>query len=211
MPGRHSRSIPDRIRGRGPVCPAAARAAEVVGAGRGGSMDGTQRDREKVSLDMARLESLYQERIEALRQEIAEYDAAGLSLDQEIAASGERMRALRDKQAHFADEIRLLETQKSARIEQINEITKRLRKAASDTRSSKVLKKLLDAELVELGNERAMVLGKLGDLKSGLQRIKSDKQRIVPYGEKQDGMLRQAYQVLKEAQSRFELTIALNK
>ncbi|BAH77577.1 hypothetical protein [Solidesulfovibrio magneticus] len=174
-------------------------------------MDGMQRERDTVSLDMAPLESLYQERIEALRQEIAEYDAAGLSVDQEIAALGERMRALWDKQAHLTEEIRLLETQKSACIEQINDVTKRLRKAASDTRASKVLKKLLDAELVELGNERAMVLGKLGDLKNGLQRIQSDKQRIVPYGEKQDGMLRQAYQVLKEAQSRFELTIALNK
>lgn len=156
-----------------------------------------------------RLEALYRERNEALVAETAALERQARALEATLAESAARLAELDGVETQLAQEIESLGGQRDELIEAVNRLRRLRRVVDADSRSGEALARLLAAELADLESERAIVVEELEGLKQGLRRIEDDKRRIEPYGEKQDDMLRQACQLLKQARNRFEVSIVL--
>ncbi|MBF0481384.1 MAG: hypothetical protein HQK81_12445 [Desulfovibrionaceae bacterium] len=143
-------------------------------------------------------------RLTELRGEAERFDADITFLNDYIASCEEELeRGTRN--------IKEQENKKSGLVELINSIQLRIRTVHSDETSGFSMKKLLDEELLDLITERDMIASKLEGLKNGIKNIELNKQSVMPFGKKQDDMLKQARILLKEAQNRMELSILLKK
>jgi len=143
-------------------------------------------------------------RIIEMRGESERFDADIAFVSDYIASCEEDL----DRRAHNIND---LESKKDVLVELINSVQFRIRTIISDESSSFSMKKLLEEELVDLISERDMILDKLDGLKNGIKNIELNRQNIVPFGKKQDDILKQARILLKEAQNRMELSILLKK
>ncbi len=166
-------------------------------------MDETQETREKLIALRKEREALAG-RVEEMRAELGRIDAQVFEADQYMAAFPER-------EAQGLERISRLEARKTSSIDAINTLRRRLKDIQSDEASSRILDQALCSDLADLGNERATVLRNLQEIKDSLRRIESNAAQIKPYGKQQDDMLKKAYLLLKEAQDRMELSMAIKK
>jgi len=166
-------------------------------------MDETQETREKLIALRKEREALAG-RVEEMRAELGRIDAQVFEADQYMAAFLER-------EAQALERISRLEARKTASIDAINTLRRRLKDIQADEASSRILDQALCSDLADLGNERATVLRNLQEIKDSLRRIESNAAQIKPYGKQQDDMLKKAYLLLKEAQDRMELSMAIKK
>jgi len=172
---------------------------------------GTTRDDPEQTRGLIMMEDHLRTENETLLNRIIELRGESERFDADIAFVNDYMSSCEEEFNRITRNINELESKKNVLIELINSVQFRMKTINSDELSSVSMKKLLDEELVDLISERDMILGKLDGLKNGIKTIELNKQNIVPFGKRQDDMLKQARILLKEAQNRMELSILLKK
>jgi hypothetical protein len=80
-----------------------------------------------------------------------------------------------------------------------------------DIESCSKLEESFKDELHDISGEKAVVLKRLNDITTGLQKISREREDKLPYLRQYDGVLKQVYNVFMEAQNRMEVSLLMRK
>jgi hypothetical protein len=92
-----------------------------------------------------------------------------------------------------------------------NNLHLQIKATREDQESSSNLKDSLKDELNDIQGEKTMVIKRLNDIKTGLEKISGDKDVKLPHLKGYDSVLKQTYNVFKETQNRMEVSLMLRQ
>jgi len=107
--------------------------------------------------------------------------------------------------------IEKLEIKRDLLIAEINDLHLQMNAVREDEESSSILEDSLQNELNDIMAERAVVIKRLNDIKTGLQKISGDREIKLPHLKGCDSTLKQIRNVLKETQNRMEVSLMLRQ
>ncbi len=104
-----------------------------------------------------------------------------------------------------------LESKRDLLTAEANNLHLQIKAAREDEESSSNLKDSLKDELNDIEGEKAMVIKRLNDIRTGLQRISSDRNDKLPHLKSYGSVLKQTCNVFKEVQNRMEVSLMLRQ
>ena len=107
--------------------------------------------------------------------------------------------------------IEKLESKMDLLMAEMNNLHLQIKAARGDEESTSNLKDRLKDELNDIMTQRAVVIKRLNDIRSGIHRISSDKELRAPHLKGYDSVLKQIYTAFKETQNRMEVSLVLRQ
>ena len=104
-----------------------------------------------------------------------------------------------------------LESKRDLLTAEANNLHLQIKAVREDEESSSDLKDSLKDELNDIEGEKAMVIKRLNDIRTGLQRISSDRNDKLPHLKSYESVLKQTCNVFKEIQNRMEVSLMLRQ
>jgi chromosome segregation ATPase len=104
-----------------------------------------------------------------------------------------------------------LESKRDLLMAEANNLHLQIKATREDQESSSNLKDSLKDELHDIQGEKTMVIKRLNDIKTGLEKISGDKDVKLPHLKGYDSVLKQTYNVFKETQNRMEVSLMLRQ
>ncbi len=104
-----------------------------------------------------------------------------------------------------------LESKRDLLMAEANNLHLQIKATREDQESSSNLKDSLKDELNDIQGEKTMVIKRLNDIKTGLEKISGDKDVKLPHLKGYDSVLKQTYNVFKETQNRMEVSLMLRQ
>lgn len=104
-----------------------------------------------------------------------------------------------------------LESKKDLLMAEANNLHLQIKAAREDEESSSNLKDSLKDELNDIEGEKTMVMKRLNDIETGLQRISSDRDVKLPHLKGYESVLKQICNTFKETQDRMEVSLMLRQ
>ncbi len=104
-----------------------------------------------------------------------------------------------------------LESKRDLLMAEANNLHLQIKATREDQESSSNLKDSLKDELNDIQGEKAMVIKRLNDIKTGLQKISSDRDVKLPHLKGYESVLKQTCNVFKEVQNRMEVSLMLRQ
>ena len=96
-------------------------------------------------------------------------------------------------------------------MRETNELHLEVKAAKEDEETSAKLIDTLKDELHDIKTQRAVVIKRLNDIKSGIERISGDKELRIPHLKGYESVLKQIYTAFKETQNRMEVSLMLRQ
>jgi len=107
--------------------------------------------------------------------------------------------------------IEKLESKMDLLMAEMNNLHLQIKAARGDEESTSNLKDRLKDELNDIMTQRAVVIKRLNDIRSGIHRISSDKELRAPHLKGYDSVLKQIHTAFKETQNRMEVSLVLRQ
>jgi predicted nucleic acid-binding Zn-ribbon protein len=139
-------------------------------------------------------------RVETLKAELSGADMVISSLTTDILA-------LRARIDGFPDYLWELETKKDGLLVEINRCQSGVKTAANNIKNFLTMRGHLERELMDIINEKAIVLKKLRDMERGVQMVEEQKAEKMPHLKEYDMVLRQLSKVFREVENRMDVSI----
>jgi chromosome segregation ATPase len=146
----------------------------------------------------------YRDQIEVFSRELEGVDIS-------ISANQACIAAYEEKREQFYEKFEKLTAKKEALTAAINQIHLQIKAAREDEQSTTILIKNLKLELDEISTEKAIIGKRLGNVRSGIERISQDKETRLPHLQGYGDLYRQVRTVLKDAENRMEVTLKLRQ
>jgi len=143
-------------------------------------------------------------RIESLSGELEGINVAVSLVEADLALYDTRI-------TECSENIETLEHRRNELVEEISSLHLQIKAASEDEESSANLELSLSDELAEIKGERAVVIKRLNDIKTGLQRISSHKAVTLPHLKGYKTTLKQIHNIFKESQNRMEVSLMLRR
>ncbi len=103
------------------------------------------------------------------------------------------------------------ESKRDLLMAEANNLHLQIKAAREDEESSSDLKDSLKDELNDIEGEKTMLIKRLNDIRTGLQRISSDRNVKLPHLKSYESVLKQTCNVFKEIQNRMEVSLMLRQ
>lgn len=140
------------------------------------------------------------EKVESVKSELSGADAVIAALMNEIQATrtllGEYPALLRDAAAR-----------KDALIDDINKCQSGIRTASRNTKNFSAMKGHLERELMDIINEKSVVMKKLRDIERGVTMVQQEAATKLPFLREYDMVLRQLHTVFREMENRMDVSV----
>ena len=143
-------------------------------------------------------------RIESLAGELEGINVAVSLVEADLALYETRI-------TDCSENIEVLDLKRNELVEEISNLHLQIKAASEDEESSANLEMSLRDELAEIEGERAVVIKRLNDIKTGLQRISNHKAMKLPHLKGYKTTLKQIYNIFKESQNRMEVSLILRQ
>jgi len=104
-----------------------------------------------------------------------------------------------------------LESKKDLLTAEMNNLHLQIKAAREDEESTSDLKDSLKDELNDIKGEKTVVIKRLNDIRTGLQKISSDRDVKLPHLKGYYSVLKQIYTEFKETQNRMEASLVLRQ
>jgi chromosome segregation ATPase len=104
-----------------------------------------------------------------------------------------------------------LESKRDLLMAEANNLHLQIKATREDQESSSNLKDSLKDELNDIQGEKTMVIKRLNDIKTGLEKISSDRDVKLPHLKGYESVLKQTRNVFKETQNRMEVSLMLRQ
>jgi chromosome segregation ATPase len=140
------------------------------------------------------------EEFEALKAELSGADTVISSLTNEIQATRERIEG-------FPESLKKLEAEKEALIEEINRCQSGIKTASRNTKNFMAMKGHLERELMNIINEKSVVLQQLRDMDRGVSMVHQQAAANLPYLKEYDMVLMQLRKVFREMENRMDVSV----
>jgi chromosome segregation ATPase len=140
------------------------------------------------------------EQLETLKARLSGADMVISSLMTDIQTSRVRIDAA-------PESLRELESKKEGLIEEINRCQSGIKTSAKNIKNFLTMRGHLEGELMDIINEKAIVIKKLRDTVKEVQVIEEQKAQKVPYLKECDLVLRQMSRVFREVENKMDVSI----
>nr|WCC90973.1 magnetosome protein Mad26-2 [Desulfobacteraceae bacterium] len=132
-------------------------------------------------------------------------------IDRSLEHYNEKIEARNNKKQQQIVEIDKLKIKHDTLISEINNIRLMIKASQTDEDNTlHLIESLLD-ELEEFKHEKLIAIDKIKTMKDAIKLIASEKERNLPKLKHFDAMLKKAYTVFQETESRMDLSIKLKK
>jgi chromosome segregation ATPase len=128
-----------------------------------------------------------------------------------ISSTEASLELFEKKRKRSSKNIEDLESKRDLLTAETNNLHLQIKATREDEESSSDLKDSLKDELNDIEGEKAMVIKRLNDIRTGLQRISSDKNVKLPHLKSYGSVLKQTCNVFKEVQNRMEVSLMLRQ
>lgn len=138
--------------------------------------------------------------LETLKAELSGADMVISSLMTEIQASRARIEG-------FPESLQELEAKKEGLIVEINRCQSGMKTAIKNIKNFMTMRGHLEGELMDIINEKAIVIKKLRDMQRGVRMVEDQKAQKMPYIKEYDMVLRQLSKVFREVENNMDVSI----
>jgi len=142
--------------------------------------------------------------LELLNSEIAE-------VDRSIENFQETIQEKEKQKQQKIIEVDKLKFKHDEMISEINKLRLMIKASKTDEENTLRLIETLTDELEDFKNEKTIALDKIKQMKEAIKVIASEKEKNLPKLKKYDSLLKRAYSVFQETESRMDLSIKLKK
>ena len=153
---------------------------------------------------LLKLNKKYKQEIDSLNEDIADVDR---SIDFLRTAIDDN----ETRKAEAVNEIENIQFKHENLINEINKIQSMIKATSSDEENTLKLIETLADELDDLKNEKAIAIDRINKMKEAIHVISTEKERNLPKLKKYDTMLKKAYNIFQETESRMDLSLKLKK
>jgi chromosome segregation ATPase len=138
--------------------------------------------------------------VEKLKAELAGADVVISSLKNDIKVSRTRIE-------EYPEILKELEAKKEALIGEINRCQSGIKTTTRNIKNFLTMRGHLERELMEIINEKAIVIKKLRDMEDGVRMVASKKEEKMPHLKEYDMFLQQLSKVFREVENRMDVSI----
>ncbi|MBF0558782.1 MAG: hypothetical protein HQL08_08380 [Nitrospirae bacterium] len=138
--------------------------------------------------------------LETLKAELSGADMVISSLMTEIQAARVRIEG-------YPESLRELEAKKDGLIVEINRCQAGMKTATKNIKNFLTMRGHLEAELMDIINEKSIVIKKLRDMERGVRMVEDQKIQKMPYIKEYDMVLRQLSKVFREVENNMDVSI----
>ena len=163
-------------------------------------------DQPKEIHDLENTKMLLQTENVRLKRELDHLTHELEGMDITESSSATLMNLYKNRQEKCVDNTKKLQARKESLVEQINTLNLSIKAALEDTESSLSLRDSMERELDEIKDAKSVMLKRFTDVKSGLQRISTDKNVKLPHLNLYDKILKQVHNIVVEAKNRMEVS-----
>ena len=128
-----------------------------------------------------------------------------------ISSTGESIVSLEKRVKRSSKNVENLESKKDLLMTEANNLHLQIKATREDEESSSDLKDSLKDELNDIEGEKIILIKRLNDIRTGLQRISSDRNLKLPHLKSYKSVLKQTCNVFKEIQNRMEVSLMLRQ
>jgi len=146
----------------------------------------------------------YKARINKLSAEIDEVNRSILSARGYIASCEKRIK-------EFPDKIEKLKLRNDSLLAELNNIKLKIKSSREDEESTLLLRDTLIEEHENLKNEKAVLVRRINKMEKAIEEISAERERKLPKLKKYDEMLKEAWNVFHETESRMEVSLKLRQ
>ena len=146
----------------------------------------------------------YKARINKASAEIDEVDRSILSARDYIASCEKRIK-------EFSDKIDKLKLRNESLLAEVNNIKLKIKSSREDEDSTLLLRNTLMDEHKNLKNEKAVLVRRINKMEKAIEEISSERERKLPKLKKYDDMLKEAWNVFHETESRMGVSLKLRQ
>ena len=144
----------------------------------------------------------YKAQISKASAEIDEVDRTLLSAKDYIASCEKRIK-------EYPDKIEKLKLRNESLLAEVNNIKLKIKSSREDEESTLLLRDTLIEEHENLKNEKAVLVRRINKMEKAVEEISSEREQKLPKLKKYDEMLKEAWNVFYETESRMEVSLKL--
>ena len=157
------------------------------------------KDREKL---LKAENETYKAQIKKLSAEIDDVDGSILSAKEYIESCEKRIK-------EYPDKIEKLKLRNDPLLAEVNNIKLKIKSSREDEESTLLLRDTLIEEHENLKNEKAVLVRRINKMEKAIEEISSEREQKLPKLKKYDEMLKEAWNVFHETESRMEVSLKL--
>jgi len=146
----------------------------------------------------------YKPQINKVSAEIDEVDSSILSAKEYITSCEKRIK-------EFSDKIDKLKLRNESLLAEVNNIKLKIKSSREDEDSTLLLRNTLMDEHKSLKNEKAVLVRRINKMEKAIEEISSERERKLPKLKKYDDMLKEAWNVFHETESRMKVSLILQQ
>jgi len=146
----------------------------------------------------------YNTKIKKLSQEIDEIDSSISSTKEYIESCKKRIKECPDK-------IERLKLRTESLLAELNNIKLKVKSCKQDEDSTLLLRNTLMEEYEKLKTEKAVYVKRINEMERAIEKISSEGEQKLPKLKKYDEMLKEAWNVFQETESRMDVSLKLKQ
>ena len=146
----------------------------------------------------------YKAQINKALTEIDEVDRSILSAKDYIASCEKRIQ-------EYPDKIDKLKLRNESLLAEVNNIKLKTKSSREDEESTLLLRNTLMEEHENLRNEKVVLVRRINKMEKAIEEISSEREQKLPKLKKYDEMLKEAWNVFHETESRMEVSLKLRQ
>ena len=146
----------------------------------------------------------YNTKIKKLSQEIDEIDSSISSTKEYIESCKKRIKECPDK-------IERLKLRTESLLAELNNIKLKVKSCKQDEDSTVLLRNTLMEEYEKLKNEKSVYVKRINEMERAIEKISSEGEQKLPKLKKYDEMLKEAWNVFQETESRMDVSLKLKQ
>ncbi|KPA12867.1 magnetosome protein Mad26-2 [Candidatus Magnetomorum sp. HK-1] len=146
---------------------------------------------------------------ESLRQKKELLEEEVSSMNQSINVLNESIEESENRNTEMVKQVGNLQIDNEKLISDINNIKATNKATSIDFENTQHVIETLTNELEEFENERSIAMERINLMRNAIKSIATEKDRKLPKLKQYDGMLKRAYTIFQETESRMELSLKL--
>ena len=163
-----------------------------------------EKDFEQTEESLKAKNETYKAQINMASAEIDKIDRSILSAKEHIESCEKRIK-------EYPDKIEKLKLRNESLLAELNNIKLKIKSSREDEESTLLLRDTLIEEHENLKNEKAVLVRRINKMEKAIEEISSEREQKLPKLKKYDEMLKEAWNVFHETESRMELSLRLRQ
>ncbi|MBF0465238.1 MAG: hypothetical protein HQK94_09175 [Nitrospirae bacterium] len=131
-------------------------------------------------------------------------------IDIVISSTAKDMDTNSSKAESFDNSIKSMEKEKGFLIDEINRLQLNVNAVTDDINNCLTLKAHLEQELIDIGDEKTLIVNKLKDIEEGVKTIVMEKAHKLPYFKQYDYLLKKVHMSFREMENKMYVSLKLN-